>query len=525
MKPLRSNLHLKPEDGCSKISSSCVIWQGPDIPCIELCKGDSITDVVYELAIKLCEIASGVIDLTTLDFKCLVPTGAVEPTTVVQALQLIIDKQCYFEDNCCDEGSGGGGTVLPISLPPCLYYTEDGDEITSLLPAAYSQYLATKICEAIAEIISIKLSITNLQNRVTVLENNTGGGGGGTTISIVSQCASSPVPGTVVPIGQAFSAFEGKFCQLKSLLGTNAALSTAIAKECTGLDAAPQLSNAEQTMSDLPGWVATPTTLSQTITNMWLTICDMRTAIEECCSGTSTPGCVPVPVSNIQLTNLSVSGSTINWTAPSVGTNENPIQYNIQVFEWNGSAIVGSAILNANVPFGTNSYNVTLVPDPTKDYRIQIIAEYSCEDSSVATLIAKLALTGVVYCVQVTDAGYDDIIANCSGESYTNRRRKTTLTLKDNSTNLTVGNAYAPFNVLIKYELEGDCPSGPTETITKTFGTGISVIEHIYFSEQYVQCSLGSTDPCTPLIKLYNCVQDITGDRAVACPGEITCLT
>ena len=520
MKPLKSNLHLKPEDGCSKISSSCIIWQGPDIPCIDLCKGDTITDVIYDLAMLLCDMTEGVVDISGLDFKCIIEEGIAEPTTLIATLQAIIDKQCFFEENCCSD-SDGVNVVVPISLPPCLYYTEDGDEITSLLPAAYSQYLATKICEVITEITSIKLSITNLQNRVTVLENNTGGGGTGAAISIVSQCASSPSPGAIVPIGQAFSAFEGKFCQLTSLIGTNAALSTAIAKECTDLDIAPQLSNAEQTMSDLPGWVATPTTLSQSITNMWLTICDMRTAIEACCSGTPFGGCVPVPVSNIQLTNLSASGSTINWTAPSVGANENPSQYNIKAFEWNGSATVGSAIFNANVPFGTNSYNVTFIPDPAKNYQIQIIAEYSCEDSSVATLIAKLALTAVVYCVDVTDVAHDEITEICNSASYITKRRKTTLTLKDNSTNATVGNAYAPFNVSFNYEVEGDC-TALSETVTKTFATGVSVVEHIYSSEKHVQCG---SDPCTVRSQIYNCIQEITGDRAVACPGEVTCLT
>lgn len=520
MKPLKSNLHLKPEDGCSKISSSCIIWQGPDIPCIDLCKGDTITDVIYDLAMLLCDMTQGVVDISGLDFKCIIEDGIAEPTTLIATLQAIIDKQCFFEDNCCSDG-GGGSVIVPISLPPCLFYTEDGDEITSLLPAAYSQYLATKICEVITQITSINLSITNLQNRVTVLENNTGGGGTGTTISIVSQCASSPSPGTVVPISQAFSAFEGKFCQLTSLIGTNTALSTAIAKECTDLDTAPQLTNGDQTMSDLPGWVATPTTLSQTITNMWLTICDMRTAIEACCSGTSTPGCVPVPVSNIQLTNISISGSTINWTAPSVGANVNPIQYKIQAFEWNGSAIVGSAILNANVPFGTNSYNVTVVPDPAKDYQIQIIAEYSCEDSSVATLVAKLALTAVLYCVEVTDSAYDTLPQICEGTSYTMTRRKSTITLRNISTNAVAANAHAPFNVSLNYALEGDCVSG-NETVTKTIGTGISSVEHIYESEKFVTCT---GEVCRPEYQNYSCISQITGDKAVACPGQLTCLT
>ena len=41
MKPL--NLDNSP---CSPISSNCIVWQGPDIPCIHLCTGDTISDVV-----------------------------------------------------------------------------------------------------------------------------------------------------------------------------------------------------------------------------------------------------------------------------------------------------------------------------------------------------------------------------------------------------------------------------------------------------------------------------------------------
>jgi hypothetical protein len=520
MKPLNSNMHLKPEEGCTKISSSCVIWQGPDIPCINLCKGDTVTDVVYNLATVLCDITEGVVDISGLDFKCIIDEGIAEPTTLIATLQAIIDKQCFFEENCCSDGSGGS-VITPISLPACLYYTEDGDEITSLLPAQYSQYLASKICEIITNITSINSAISNLQGRVTVLENASTGGGSAGAISVVSQCASSPVPGTVVPIAQAFSSFEGKFCQLTSLLGTNAALSTAIGKECAGLDSAPQLTDSEQLMSEIPGWVSSPSTLSETIVNMWLTICDMRTAIQACCSGTTT-GCVPVPVSNVAVTNLSVSGSTIIWDAPVVGANENPIQYNVKAYEWNGTTIVGSPIFNANVAYPATSYNVTVVPDPAKNYQVQVIAEYSCDNSPVATSVNKLALTSVLYCVDVVDTNYDEVTELCGGESFVNRRRKTTFTLKDITTNATVGNAYAPFNISFNYDLDGTCLGTSVETITKTFSTGMSVVEHIYYSERYIQCG---ADPCAPETRLYSCIQEITGDRAVACPGEITCLT
>ena len=46
--------------GCNPVSSNCVIWQGPDIPCIDLCAGDSISAVLA----KLCEqlVAIGTVD-------------------------------------------------------------------------------------------------------------------------------------------------------------------------------------------------------------------------------------------------------------------------------------------------------------------------------------------------------------------------------------------------------------------------------------------------------------------------------
>ena len=64
MKPV--NLDSKP---CSPLSSNCVIWQGPDIPCINLCKGDTISDVVAALATELCSILD-TLNIDNYDLTC-----------------------------------------------------------------------------------------------------------------------------------------------------------------------------------------------------------------------------------------------------------------------------------------------------------------------------------------------------------------------------------------------------------------------------------------------------------------------
>ena len=65
MKPL--NLDKSP---CSPVSSNCVIWNGPDIECIGLCKGDTVTQVIYKLAEELCSLID-MFKLSNYDISCL----------------------------------------------------------------------------------------------------------------------------------------------------------------------------------------------------------------------------------------------------------------------------------------------------------------------------------------------------------------------------------------------------------------------------------------------------------------------
>jgi hypothetical protein len=107
MKPLNIN-----KDSCSPVSSNCVTWNGPDIECIGLCKGDSITEVVYELATKLCEIL-GKLDVDNYDLECLNITTC-PPETFEDLLQILIEKICEIQATpCppCEDGANGNYVV------------------------------------------------------------------------------------------------------------------------------------------------------------------------------------------------------------------------------------------------------------------------------------------------------------------------------------------------------------------------------------------------------------------------------
>ncbi len=46
-------INTKPS-GCVTTSSNCVVWQGPDISFLDLCTGDTVSDVIVALADKVC---------------------------------------------------------------------------------------------------------------------------------------------------------------------------------------------------------------------------------------------------------------------------------------------------------------------------------------------------------------------------------------------------------------------------------------------------------------------------------------
>jgi hypothetical protein len=93
-------------------------------------------------------------------------------------------------------------------------------------------------------------------------------------------------PGTPVQMNVLLDELEAQFCTLRGVLGTNNALTAAAAQQCANLGAQNALSQAG-TLSSLAGWNGSISNLAQSFQNLWITVCDMRAAINDlknCCS-------------------------------------------------------------------------------------------------------------------------------------------------------------------------------------------------------------------------------------------------
>ena len=277
MLPTKSNTA---DQGCSPVSSNCVIWQGPDLSCINLCNGDTISSVVYKVATDLCTIKTS-LDLTNLDLSCLVSfCSSVNPApttkTLSAVLDFIIDKVCCLNAKVDALPAGGGSSYTEpnLALPTCLQYTDPGtgQVITTLVHNQYTLRLGTQFCSLKATVDSHTTTLSAYNTRITALENAPT-----VTLPLVTpNCILTP--GTPTAMNLVLDELEAQYCTLRGVLGTNTALTTAVAQQCQGLGASNALSTSG-TISSLSGWNATSTTIASAVQNLWVVLCDMRQTI------------------------------------------------------------------------------------------------------------------------------------------------------------------------------------------------------------------------------------------------------
>jgi hypothetical protein len=285
MKPL--NLDNSP---CSPISSNCVIWQGPDISCINLCAGDSVSDVVYKLATELCTIMDQ-LDLTNLDLSCL-KLAPNSPADFSELMQILIDRIC----------AGGTGSTGPAAITDpcptnCIVPIADCFKTsatqTTMLLLDYVQMIGEKVCSIVDQIDEINNTITNIDNRVTILEN---------------KPVPEPyeLPPLLVDCTLADDSIEANnsyrldlvlaalvndnthgYCALLSSLGQPGDVFTAYNFQSTTsagnyvptIASSPSLFNCGTPMqTEYTSWIATPQNLSDSFINLWITVSDIRKA-------------------------------------------------------------------------------------------------------------------------------------------------------------------------------------------------------------------------------------------------------
>lgn len=271
MKPL--NLDNSP---CSPISSNCVIWQGPNIPCIKLCTGDTISDVIHKLATELCNIMD-LLDVDGYDLSCFDLVGC-KPTNIQELIQFLIERICAIEDfdvalvadNALITSRSTSADTL-VTVAPCFVI----GTTTVMTVAEYAIAMGTAICSIIDQIVAINLQINDLQVRVTSLEAIPP-----PIFTLPSFTIACPInvliAGNAYDINTILSNFiNDVWCGFYNVTGSTTNLLSAVAAQCViGTDFTKVNPGATYAMQ-YPSFIQPSATIADVINNLWIVLCDI----------------------------------------------------------------------------------------------------------------------------------------------------------------------------------------------------------------------------------------------------------
>lgn len=321
MKPL--NLDNSP---CTPTSSNCVIWQGPNIPCIKLCTGDTISDVVAKLATELCTILD-YLKVDNYDLSCF-NLATCPPTNFQELTQFLIDRICALEN--IDPATVTSTTTISTTAPaggsksPLVSdYLMTANVVFgggTIKLVDYVNEIAAKISTILVDITIINTTITNLDTRVTVLETTP------PPVFTLPDFVLGCDIGTIIPVLATGSTqfidivlerfINEEWCPYKVVLDTYSNIANAVLSQpILGTDPAEALKYSApgtQMQVAYPSYVPAPGTLADAINNLWIALDDTRNAGVELVTVTAGDNITVTPVVSVvganQVTDYTIAG-------------------------------------------------------------------------------------------------------------------------------------------------------------------------------------------------------------------------
>lgn len=368
MKPL--NLDNSP---CSPTSSNCVIWQGPDLACIKLCKGDTVSDVIAALAKELCTILDQ-LNVSNYDLSCFDITVC-PPVDFQGLIQFLINHICALEGVTPTTKETSACPDCVVTVAACFI---EGTTTTMQL-VDYVNMIAERVCSILTSITDLQNQINELDIRVTVLENTPAPVF--TLPSITVDCTLQDSPyigfgGPATAINTVLSALINDntygYCALRTATGLPAELQAAVASQCITSGTTSLLYGTPMGTAYVGSWIGSPTTVADAITDLWISICDIRNYV-----ATLSLSVVDTNTVNLTYTGsvLSASVQDTGWVKlegfsymPNTNTSIPMVRRIGNVLHFKGLIIVplvsGTGALTWNYSSGVNSYflNTTVAP-------------------------------------------------------------------------------------------------------------------------------------------------------------------
>lgn len=334
---------------CDPISSNCVVWQGPDLPCVDICNGDSISAVVAGLCDQLvilqdcCGSGSGAgIDISQINQTNLDGGPAYTSTELIQLIINNINA---------NRGTGGGHGIwdckstleCTLGVPECLTSINSNltnpDTIEDILTEIMNemcgqtqqrQGLVNSIQEANSQLSEIKRKPTGDPNPV---------------VKSVYVDKDNP---SLQPVGNLLSKVELAYGKTADNLGTESEILAALAK--TPSNPLPLADPIGSRSVFNPPVSQNPTSIAQALDTAMTLITDLRKAVE---SLQKTSGNDGILKRMVNINTFYATGSTCSIATTNAATAANCIDL------WNSTGIQFDQNVRAyTAPVAEESYEL-----------------------------------------------------------------------------------------------------------------------------------------------------------------------
>jgi len=431
---LPTNSNKAKSQGCSPVSSNCVVWQGPDLGCIGICKGDTISDVVDKMATELCSLID-MFDLNEYDFACLSIPVSDTPRNIQELLQIITYRICALEGIPTDgtgitpTGDCPDGCIVPIAT--CFQYINpQGDTVITMPLTDYVNAIGNRICGIIDDVTILQNEVDVLQQQmldtqglVVDLENNKA-----SKLSLDYQVNTntSPSAGTQY-ITQALRFVENSLISTQDALGSQTEQYQNILK--AGLISQEAKLFGIGNMASITGWTLASTKTAESLGNLWLAVEDLRNAVSyiqaNCCS----TGCSDIYLNFRASINISATTILTIFTDGSTGFTPDwrectgSTSITVRDTAGNSSTFSTSLVNLISNPLGFQVDITSTSIDPTLDLTItantcfiNTATDTTCEKEYIFEIFAQADCPSTILTVYSTSVGFQ--FTSTSGYSY-----------------------------------------------------------------------------------------------------------
>jgi hypothetical protein len=149
--------------GCAVTTSNCVVWQGPDLCCINVCHGDTVSDVIYAIAKKLCVIFE-LLDVKSYDLSELIGKDC-PPGNFVEMIQLLIDAASQTT-TVSNTSVTSGCPECEMTIATC--FQREGNNTMQM--TEYITAMGVKICEQNVTIQTQNNAILQLTQQIAAIQ-------------------------------------------------------------------------------------------------------------------------------------------------------------------------------------------------------------------------------------------------------------------------------------------------------------------------------------------------------------------